>query len=427
MQTADSKSMGQSSSAKAAPAKPFLRYVARQPILTADEKVFGYELLFRDGAHDYFDGADPEAASRGTLNTTLVMGLDVLCDGRRAFINCTREMMLKDYMTLLPPNQASIEVLPSVPADDLVIAACERMKAAGYLIAIDDFSAGDARETLIPFADILKVNVDSTPMTDISALVRRYGTKTCSVLAAKVETRDQFTAAKNCGCAYFQGYFFRRPELMQAREIPANQVNYLRLLKAISQPEFDPREIEGVLKAEASLTYRLLRYLNSPAFGFVKEIHSVRHGLAMLGEREIRRWVRLAATLVAGQNKTSDLVLSALVRARFCEMLASKMPHGDSDLFLAGLLSLMDAILQVPMGLVLEGIAVDGETKAVLLGKESSLTPVFELMRAQESGNWERVNALATQFKLSPTFVMEAHWEAMRWAHTMTSGSSVES
>jgi c-di-GMP-related signal transduction protein len=426
MQAADKKPMEHSSSAKPAPAKPFLRYVARQPILTADEKVFGYELLFRDGSNDYFDGTDPEAASRGTLNTSLTMGLDVLCDGRRAFINCTREMMLKDYMTLLPPNQAGIEILPSVPADDLVIAACERMKAAGYIIAIDDFSSGDAREALIPFADILKVNMDSTPINDISALAKRYGSKTCRILAAKVETRDQFTAAKDCGCVYFQGYFFRRPELMQAREIPANQVNYLRLLKAISQQEFDPREIEGVLKAEASLTYRLLRYLNSPAFGFVKEIHSVRHGLAMLGEREIRRWVRLAATLVAGQNKTSDLVLSALVRARFCELLASKVPHGDSDLFLAGLLSLMDGILQVPMGLVLEGIAVDGETKAVLLEKESCLTPVFQLMRAQENGNWEQVNTLATRLKLPPNFIIEAHWEAMQWARTMTSGSSLQ-
>jgi len=421
MDTTDKKPMEHS--APADPGKPLLRYVARQPILTADEKVFGYELLFRDGAHDYFDGTDPEAASRGTLNTSLTMGVDVLCDGRRAFINCTREMLLKDYMTLLPPKQAAIEVLPSVPADELVIAACERMKAAGYLIAIDDFSVGDARETLVPSADILKVNVDNMPVDKLAALTQRYRNKACSVLAAKVETREQFTAAKACGCVYFQGYFFRRPELMQAREIPANQVNYLRLLKAISQQEFDPREVEGVLKAEASLTYRLLRYLNSPAFGFVKEIHSVRHGLAMLGEREIRRWVRLAATLVAGQNKTSDLVLSALVRARFCELVAAKVPHGDSDLFLAGLLSLMDAILQVPMGLVLEGIAVDGETKAVLLDKESRLTPVFQLMRAQESGNWEQVNTLATQLKLPPTFVIEAHWDAMQWARTMTSAS----
>jgi c-di-GMP-related signal transduction protein len=406
------------------PAPGNLRYVARQPILTADEKVFGYELLFRDGTLDYFDGSDPEAASRSTLNTSLVMGLDVLCDGRHAFINCTRDILLKDYMTLLPADKAVVEIVQGVPADDLVIAACERMKAAGYMIALDDFVPEDPRAKLVPLVDILKVDVEYFAVSDSADLVKRHASKNCRMLAKKVETREQFLAAKKHGFAYFQGYFFRRPELMQAREIPANQVNYLRLLQVISRNEIDPRELEDILKAEASLCYRFLRYLNSPVFGFVKEIHSVRHALAMLGEREVRRWVRLAATLDAGQRKTSDLVLSALVRARFCELLAPHVPHGDSDLFLVGLLSLMDAILEVPMGLVLEGIAVDTETKAVLLKNESPLSPVFQLMQAQESGNWPQVSNLSTQLSLPPTFVAESHWNAMRWAHTMTTTES---
>jgi EAL and modified HD-GYP domain-containing signal transduction protein len=406
------------------PAPSQLRYVARQPILAADEKVFGYELLFRDGTLDYFDGADPEAASRNTLSTSLIMGLDVLCDGRRAFINCTRDLLLKDYMTLLPSDQAVLELVQNVPADDLVIAACERMKSAGYMIALDDFVPGDPREKLTPLVDIIKIDVEYFGIEDVAVLVKRYASKNCRMLAKKVETRDQFLAAKKCGFTYFQGYFFRKPELMQAREIPANQVNYLRLLQAISRDELDARELEDILKAEASLCYRLLRYLNSPVFGFIKEIHSVRHALAMLGEREVRRWVRLAATLVAGQRKTSDLVLSALVRARFCELLAPCVPHGDSDLFLVGLLSLMDAILEIPMGLVLEGIAVDTETKAVLLKNESRLSPVFQLMQAQEGGDWSQVSCLSAELGLPPTFVAESHWSAMQWARAMTSVGS---
>ena len=283
---------------------------------------------------------------------------------------------------------------------------------------------GDAREKLAPLADIIKVDVERSPIADIAVLVKRHGTKNCRMLAKKVETRDQFLATKNCGFTYFQGYFFRKPELMQAREIPANQLNYLRLLQAVARDEIDPREIEDILKAEVSLCYRLLRYLNSPVFGFVKEIHSIRHALAMLGEHEVRRWVRLAATLVAGQRKTSDLVLSALVRARFCELLAPSVPHGDSDLFLVGLLSLMDAILEVPMGLVVEGIAVDTETKAVLLRNEGRLSRVFRLMQAQERGDWPQVTNLSTQLGLPATFVAESHWTAMQWAHSMSSAAS---
>lgn len=410
-------------SAAAPKPSPIHRFVARQPILTADEKTFGYELLFRDGIEDYFRNPDSEAASRNTLDTSLLMGLDVLSDGHRAFINCTRDILLKDYITLLPATQAGVEILETVPPDDLVIAACQRMKEAGYLIALDDFSADDPREPLVPFADVLKVDVRTTSPADAATMVKRYGGKKCQLLAEKVETREEFLTAKKAGFTYFQGYFFRRPELMHAREIPANRANYLRLLQAISRPELDPKELENVIKGEASLCYRLLRYLNSPVFGFQSEVKSIRHALAILGEREVRRWLRLVVTLSASQNKPSDLVLSALVRARFGELLAPKVKHGESDLFLVGLLSLMDAILEVRMGVVLEGIALDRETRAVLLGEPSLLASFYRLMLAQEAGDWKMVGSTCDEMQLPGSLVAEAHWNAMQWAREMAGGA----
>ena len=402
--------------------KPGTHFVARQPILTTDEKVFGYELLFRDGVEDFFRHTDSDAASRSTLNTATLLGLDVLCDGRRAFVNCTRDILLKDYITLLPSEQAVVEILETVPADDLVIAACHRLKEAGYTIALDDFGVDDPREALTDIADIIKVDLRETSPVDAAVMVKRYGPWRCRMLAEKVETREEFLAAKKVGFLYFQGYFFRRPEVLTAHEIPANRVNYLRMLTAVSQPELDVREIENVVKGEASLCYRLLRYLNSAAFGFANEIHSVRHALAILGEREVRRWIRLVATLGAGQGKSSELVLSALVRARFCELLSPKIPHGDSDLFLMGLLSLMDVILELPMSQVLDHIPIDQETKSVLLGGASRLRPFYQLMLAQESGEWQTATELTKQLHLSESEVAECHWQAMQWAREVSAG-----
>jgi EAL and modified HD-GYP domain-containing signal transduction protein len=401
---------------------PGSRFVARQPILTGDEKVFGYELLFRDGIEDYFRSTDPEAASRSTLDTSILMGLDMLCDGKRAFINCTREILLKDYVTLLPSAQTVVEILEMVPADDLVKAACQRLKEGGYLIALDDFSIGDPREPLTDLADIIKVDMQRTPFEVAASMVKRYGPWRSRLLAEKVETRDQFLAAKKAGFVYFQGYFFRKPELMQAREIPSNRLNYVRMLQAVSRPELDPREVEEIIKSEASLCYRLLRYLNSAVFGFANEIHSVRHALSMLGEREARRWIRLVATLAAGQDKSSELVLSALIRARFCELLAPKVPHGESDLFLMGLLSMMEAILETPMAKVLEKVPIDQQTKAALLGGASSLRPLYQLMLARESGDWENTSALAKQLHLSESEIAENYWQAMQWARQVSGG-----
>jgi c-di-GMP-related signal transduction protein len=402
--------------------KPGTRFVARQPILTADEKVFGYELLFRDGIENFFSSTDADAASRSALNTSMLIGLNMLCDGRRAFVNCTRDVLLKDYVTLLPSGQTVVEVLETVTADDLVVEACRRLKESGYTIALDDFAVNDPREILTDLADIIKVDLRATSPTDAAAMVKRYGPWRCRMLAEKVETREEFNATKKDGFLYFQGYFFRRPEILTAHEIPANQLNYLRMLTAVSQPELDVREIENLVKGEASLCYRLLCYLNSAVFGFAAEIHTVRHALAILGEREVRRWIRLVATLGAGQGKSSDLVLAALVRARFCELLSAKVQRGDSDLFLMGMLSLMDTILEIPMRQVLDNVPVDRESKAVLLGEVSTLRPFYQLMLAREAGDWKTASVLSSQLHLSDADVADAYWEAMQWARQVSAG-----
>ena len=395
--------------------REFMRFVARQPIFDRSEKVFGYELLFRNGLEEAFQ-ADPDNAARSTLDSSLLFGLDALCDGRRAFINCTREVLLKDLITLLPSNSTVVEVLENVPADDLVMAACQRLKEAGYLIALDDFAPNDPRESLTDLADIIKVDVRATTRADRLAMMKRYGPWRCRMLAEKVETKDEFREAAIDGFLYFQGYFFRKPELMTAREIPANRINYLRMLEMVSRDELELKEIERVIKGEASVCYRLLRYLNSAAFSSHTEIHSVRHALSMLGEREIRRWVRLVATVGAGQASSSELVLSALVRARFCELLSPRVAAGDSDLFLLGLLSLMDVIMEIPMAQILESIPIDHESKAVLLGGASRLRPLFQLMLAQESGEWDRASELSRQLHLPESETAEAYAQALVWA-----------
>jgi c-di-GMP-related signal transduction protein len=402
---------------------PGTRFVARQPILTTDQKVFGYELLFRDGMEDFFQSSDADAASRSALSTSMLVGIDVLCDGRRAFVNCTRDVLLKDYIMLLPPGQTVAEILETVPADELVVAACRRLKEAGYMIALDDFAVNDPREVLTDLADIIKVDLRATSTRDAAAMVRRYGPWRCRMLAEKVETREEFDASRKADFKYFQGYFFSRPETITSHEVPANQFNYLRMLAAVSQHELDVREIENLVKGETSLCYRLLRYLNSAAFGFGTQIQSVRHALSILGEVEVRRWIRLVATLGAGQDKTSDLVLSALVRARFCELCSPKLQHGGSDLFLMGMLSKLDTILQIPMRQVLDHVPVDQQTKALLLGEASGLRPFYLLMLARESGDWKAVSELTSRLHLSEDDIAEFYWEAMQWARRVSAGT----
>ncbi len=417
------KNVGDLSAARARVAEPkTLRYVARQPIFDREERVFGYELLFRDGIENAFSG-DTDEASRATLDSSLLMGLDVLCDGRRAFVNCTRDTLIKGLVTLLPSTSTVVEILENVPSDPDVMAACQSLKEAGYMIALDDYVANDPREPLVELADIIKVEMQLTTEGQRVAMFRQFGTLRHRMLAEKIETKADFLRARDHGFAYFQGYFFRRPEMMNTRDMPANRLNYLRMLQEVSHPDLDVKVLEKLIKTEASVCYRLLRYLNSSIFGFKNEIHSVRHALSILGERELRRWVRLVAAVGAGEEKTTDLVLSALVRGRFGDLLAPHVAHGESDLFLLGLLSLIDAMLEMPMPEVLEKIPLDRETKSVLLGQQSSLRPVFQLMLAHESGEWRAAAELSEKLHLDSEQVAGFYWQAQQWARAVSSGA----
>ena len=238
----------------------------------------------------------------------------------------------------------------------------------------------------------------------------------------EIETEEEFRRALQLRYDYFQGYFFRRPEIMKTHDMPANQMNFLRMLQAVSRPELNFDELEKLVKAEAAVAYRLLRYLNSPMFSFQNEIHSVRHGLSILGERDIRRWVRLVAAVSAAQGRPSDLLLAALVRGRFGELLTPLVQHGESDLFLLGLLSLIDAMLEMPMTEVLEKIPLDHATKAVLLGEPSELGPVFQLMLAHESAEWEAAGELSARLHLDSEQVAADYWQAQQWAREVSSG-----
>src|SRR5258708_6143228 len=234
-----------------------LRYVARQPIVDREQSVFGYELLFRDGLENAFSG-DTDEASRATLDRSLLMGLDILCDGRRAFVNCTRDTLIKGLVTLLPSTTTVVEVLESVPAVDDVGKDCRRLKEAGYMIAIDDYEANDPRESLADMADIIKVEMQLTTEEERAVLIKRFGPWRCRMLAEKIETQTEFARARDQGFVYFQGYFFRRPEMINTRDLPANRMNYLRMLQQVSRPDLNSHALEKLIQAEASVCYRLL-------------------------------------------------------------------------------------------------------------------------------------------------------------------------
>src|SRR5579863_6863165 len=271
-------------------------FVARQPIFTNQEQVYGYELLFRSSLVNAFDIADGEGASRTVADHLMTLG-KTLTDGRPAFINCPDDFLVKDYAMLLPPNETVIEVLETVKAVPEVVAACRRLKQAGYQIALDDFLPNPDSLAFVELADIIKVDFLATSPAVREEMVREFAPKGVQLLAEKVETREDFRHACGLGYKYFQGDFFCRPQVIASKRIPASKLNYLRIMNLVSRPELDLVALEEVISSEVSLCFKLLRYMNSALFGFWSEIRSVRHALALLGQNEVRKLVSLAAAI----------------------------------------------------------------------------------------------------------------------------------
>jgi len=403
------------------------RFLARQPIFDTSQTVYGYEILFRSGPENYFNFANPDSAAASTADNLFLFGLDRLTQGRRAFMNCTRDILVREFLTLIPNDRLVVEILETVRIDDEVVTACRRLKQAGYVLALDDFRDRPEWAPLVQLADFIKVDVLATPLEEQQRLAKAFAHTNVRLVAEKVETHADFKRTLHWGYKYFQGYFFSRPEMVKRYDIPASKLNNLLILQAANKFPINLHEVAERIKSEASLSYRLLRYLNSPAFPLISEVHSIPHALSLLGERGVRKWVSLVAVACMGEEKPMELVALPLVRARFCELLAPYAGLGEfaSDLFLLGLLSAMDAILDMKMADVLEEITIQEGIRDALLGKDNDLRRVFDLALKYEMGAWDALCHKAIALKIPEDLIPDLYLRAVEWSSGLLSGRDV--
>ncbi len=395
--------------------------IARQPILDRERALYGYELLFRDGLDNALDALDlpdgTEATSQVISNSVLMFGIDALTGGGKAFINVTRDVLLSGHIYLLPKDTVIPEVPESVSSDREVIEACRKLKKSGFQIALDDIGPDDPGP-LLEIADIVKVDFQRTGEERQRALVDDLGARGVTLIAEKIEEYDQFARAVDLGFDYFQGYFFARPETLSRPEIPGSKRQCLDLLSEINRPDLNFDELHNIIKRDVSLTYRLLRYLNSASFGFRAEIGSIRQALVMLGEKEIRKWATLISMATIGEEKPSELLVVALTRARFLEIFAAYVDEADraQDLFLLGMFSLLDAVVDQPLDRCLEGMPIAEPILGALLGQPGYFLQLLELTVLYERGAWNELGLVARDLSISPTTIPDAYLNATRWA-----------
>lgn len=393
-------------------------FVGRQPIYDREMRVRAYELLFRSSIENRAAIVDGDEASSEVIHGTFMdLGLDRIAGDKTVFINLTRNLLMSEGILAFPPERVVLEVLEDVEIDDDLLAALRLLNHKGYRIALDDFVYREGPQPLLSMADIVKVDLGQLHNGELEEQVRQLRSHKVQLLAEKVEDREQYTLCRDLGFEYFQGYYLCRPNVVRGRRVTTNRLTVIQLINKLHQPDMDLRDLEQTIANDVSLSYHLLRFINSAYYGLSKPIESIHRAVVYLGRDAIRHWVTLLA-LRSLKDQPSDVLINALVRARMCQLLAKqgRFLSLQDSFFTVGLFSTLEQVLQAPMAEILGELPMSEEINAALLRQEGVMGEALRCTLAFEQESPDS----ARRFRdMDPVQTGRLYLEALAWANEL--------
>ena len=406
-------------------------FVARQPILNRRNLTVGFELLHRDGPENIFPkGVEESVATSRLMSSTLFNeGIGYFTMGKPALINFGYDAIVKGLPGLLPPERVVIEILENAEPDHFLYGACKDLVRNGYKLALDDFVLSKPWQRFLPLVKMVKFDIQKTPLESLHKVLNVFrnssnkNVRGIKLLAERIETAEEYNLAREMGFDYFQGYYFSRPHIVTTEDSPIRHAGLLAVYAEVMREDSRVDVLDKLFKQDPGLTYKLLTYLNSGIFQAGTEINSVKTAILYLGQINMRRFVSLLITASLDAGKPNYLVHESILRARFCELLASRCNRSmQEDAFFVGLLSLLDALLDRPLGQILEKINVGAAIKEALTMKDESvsfaggfLSNILDVVKIHETGNWEDLQTRCRELNLDEAIVPGVHAEAIRW------------
>ncbi len=340
--------------------------IGRQAILDRDLKLFAYELLYRDasGHCNIVDG--DQASSRTLLNAFIDIGLERITGPHRAFINLTRRFFVDPPAIPFHPDQVVLEILEDVEVDEALLAGIKALSSQGFKLALDDYCFQPELAPILPLAHYIKVEINDHSLETLAERMPALRATGAKLLAEKVETPEQFERLRDMGFDYFQGYFFARPKLLQSSRVNENGAMVMQLMARLNDPEVPMDEVVRLVSRDPGLSFKVLRYINSPAIGLRTEVDSIQRAIVLMGLQRIRAWASLFA--MAGlDGHPTELLNVGLVRANLCEHLCRACSRGEADTaYTIGLLSILDVVMARPMDEVLKELPLPDAVKRAI-------------------------------------------------------------
>ena len=361
--------------------------IARQPIYDATLEVVAYRLLIGEPDDDAHDGLQDDAERSGpgvVIAAFSEIGLDRIVGGLKAHIEVSRRFLLEQHALTLPPDRVVFELAEHAEADDALVDVAARLATDGYRLGLTQVTDVDAVAALLPHVRCARVDAEALDRTALGALVDRIHAAGLTAIAGNVETYEAFATCRNAGFDLFLGSFFQTPETVSDQKVPTSHLTDLRSVAGLyASASFE--ELEQVISRDVGLSYRLLRYLNSAYFSLPRRVESVRDALTLLGERQVKRWATLVG-LAGIQDKPHELLVTALVRGRLCELLAPAFGQdAERDAcFTAGMFSVVDAMLDRSMADALAELPLGDELTAALLDQAGPKGTILRAVIAYE-------------------------------------------
>ena len=391
-------------------------YVGRQPIYNTELGVYGYELLFRAGKENA--AAMGELSADGATSTTIInsfleIGLEKIVGDRLAFINLTEQFFLNVDALPISPQQVVLEILEDIPITAKLIQSVERLKAAGFIIALDDYIYNPSHKPIVALVDIIKIDImqlDQKTLIEHVKILKKYK---ALLLAEKVETLDEFEFCRDLGFDYFQGYFLSRPRIIKSKKMPSNKLAVLNLLSVLNDPKADIEDLEEAISFDVSMSYKMLKLINSPFFGFRNKVESIKHAIVILGRNQLRSWASMIA-MSRLDDRPSEMIHIAMTRGKMCELLAEQANLGSlGSYFTAGMFSALDILMERDIKSLIEPLPLSEEVVNALLHRKGSMGEAINCALAYEMSKQE-----TAQFEnLSSNDFFVAHVEAISWAN----------
>lgn len=397
-------------------------FVARQPIFDLEYNVLAHELLYRQNEKNFFDQSIKAhvATSILIMNSYYTFGINNLVGDGKAFINFDKSLIESEIPMLLDNNKIVVELLEDIVPTGKFMAKINRLKENGYTIAIDDYVEEYPYDELVDLSDIIKVDFLRNDKEKIIRIVQQWKPKGKILLAEKVETQEIYEWAKGLGFDLFQGYYFSKPAMMKGKSVSSSPFQYIQILGELGALEPDYKRIAGIIETDLSLTYKLLKLVNSK-FSSENKITSILHGLTILGIDAFEKWFNLAMVQHLSEGKPSELLKISMTRAKFMELLAinSGLKPYANQAMLVGLLSVIDALLEKSMNLVLKELPLLEEIKRALLLLPSKFSQIYSLVLLYEKGEFEKAFELNQKIGASPAATAEYYYSAVHWSEEL--------